>query len=153
VERALRGVIREALARASRDGLSGGHHFYLTFRTRAPGVELPDYLLAKYPDLITIVLEHQFWGLSVDENSFAVTLSFNNRIERVRVPFEAMTAFADPSVKFTLQFELPQPQAEEKPAQPAATVPALAYEKPERQGAPSAPGGAEVVTLDKFRKH
>ena len=105
VETALRGVAREALARAARDGLRGGHHFYVSFRTGAPGVVLPSQILAKYPEDMTIVLEHQFWGLEVGDAAFSVTLSFSNRMERLTIPFAAITTFADPSVKFGLQFE------------------------------------------------
>jgi uncharacterized protein len=76
VEEALRGVVRQALARTAQNGLVGGHHFYITFRTTAPGVVVADYLLARYPEEMTIVLEHQFWGLEVEDEKFAVTLSF-----------------------------------------------------------------------------
>jgi uncharacterized protein len=163
IEQALRGVVREALQRAAQRGLSGGHYFYLTFRTRAPGVELPDYLLAQYPDLMTVVLQHQFWGLEVGASAFSVTLSFSNQPQRLKVPFDAVTAFADPSVKFALQFEVAQA------AGLPARVPELTREKPPRpavagshpriqSGAGSAPeqgppaAGAEVVALDQFRK-
>jgi uncharacterized protein len=107
VEAALRGVVRDALARAARDGLRGGHHFYVGFRTGAPGVVLPPQILAKYPEDMTIVLQHQFWGLEVGAAAFSVTLSFNNRMERLTIPLAAITTFADPSVKFGLQFEAP----------------------------------------------
>src|SRR6266852_8619967 len=105
VESALRGVVREAIASAVADGLPGGHHFYITFKTDAAGVEIGDYLRDKYPNEMTIVIEHQFWDLTVSEKAFAVTLSFNNRPERLTVPFTAISAFADPSVKFGLQFQ------------------------------------------------
>jgi hypothetical protein len=169
VEEALRGVVRQALARAAKTGLVGGHHFYITFRTRHPGADLPDYLLARYPDEMTIVLEHQFWGLEVDDEKFAVTLSFSNRAERLTVPLAAITAFADPSVKFGLQFQEAdsgesgkdgaklQAAGEEKPAEPAEPVPLAAPPAPaapspsaEKKSPP--PGGGEVVTLDQFRK-
>lgn len=159
VENALRGVVREALGRAARHGLRSGHHFYLTFRTRAPGVVLPAHLLARYPDEITIVLQHQFWSLEVGEEGFAVTLSFQNRPERLSVPFAAVTAFADPSVQFGLQFEAPAAPARESapPAtRPVAAIPAPAQgEQAAGEGNPAESGerpAAEVVTLDKFRK-
>ncbi len=144
VETALRGVVREALARAARQGLRGAHHFYLGFRTTAPGVIVPDYLLAKYPEEMTIVLQHQFWGLDVGEEAFSVSLSFQNQPEQLTIPFAAMTSFADPSVKFGLQFAPPAAEPGEAvglPVKAASPDPA----KPERQA-------AEVVTLDKFRK-
>src|ERR1700761_6176914 len=99
VENALRSVVREALAVTAEYGLPGAHHFYITFRTDYPGVEMPDFLHAQYPQDMTIVLEHQFWGLEVDEHHFAVTLSFRNQTHRLSIPLSAITAFADPSVK------------------------------------------------------
>ena len=159
IENALRGVVREALTRAAQHGLRGDHHFYITFRTRAPGVVLPAHLLAKYPDEITIVLQNQFWGLEVGEEGFAVTLSFQSRPERLSVPFAAMTAFADPSVQFGLQFEAPAAPAMESapPATlPVAMTPAPAGgERAAAEGTAAESGerpAAEVVTLDKFRK-
>ena len=139
VEAALRGVVREALARAAANGLPGAHHFYITFRTRFPGLDLPDDLARQYPEEMTIVLEHQFWELEVGEQSFSVTLSFQNRPDRLTIPFEAITAFADPAVKFGLQF---QPAAADAPAA-ADSVPA----EPEKTDKPG-----EVVALDAFRK-
>jgi hypothetical protein len=165
VETALRGVVREALERTAKTGLPGSHHFYVTFRTDAEGVEIPDSLRAKYPVEMTIVLEHQFWDLEVTDTEFSVTLSFSNRPERIRVPLAVITAFADPSVKFGLQFQETAPdapagmaeEAKKPPAEPAKlrlaptpeTSPATADDKPDEK--PGKPGG-EVVTLDAFRK-
>ena len=146
VETALRGVVREALARAATSGLPGTHHFYITFRTTFPGAELPDYLGKQFPEDMTIVLEHQFWDLEVEETKFAVTLSFKGKPERITVPFGSITGFADPSVKFALQFqaepqELPFPAApEEGPASEQRPEPA------------PRPAQGEVVALDAFRK-
>ena len=141
VEAALRGVMREALARIAREGLPGDHHFYIGFRTRAPGVAIPNYLIAKYPDEMTIVLQHQFRALEVGDHGFSVNLSFSSRSERLTIPFAAVTTFADPSVNFGLQFEAP----EAKPAEAASALPAPVFDEPERPA-------AEIVTLDKFRK-
>src|SRR5579862_1421179 len=105
MERAIRGVVREALAVAASKGLPGAHHFYITFRTDTPGVALPDHLLAKYPGEMTVVLEHQFWDLEVTEEAFSVTLSFGSKPARLTIPFAAITTFADPSVQFGLQFK------------------------------------------------
>jgi hypothetical protein len=105
VERALRGVLRDALGLVAERGLPGEHHFYITFRTDQPGVEIPDRLRERYPSEMTIVLEKQFWGLEVGQESFAVTLSFADLPERLTVPFESVIAFADPSVRFGLQFD------------------------------------------------
>ncbi len=104
MERALRGVIRESLGRAAADGLPGEHHFYITFDTTFPGVQISPQLVARFPQEMTIVLQHQYWGLEVRDDLFAVTLSFSDVQERLIVPFDAVTAFADPSVQFGLQF-------------------------------------------------
>ncbi len=104
VENALRSVVRDALAVTAKEGLPGAHHFYITFRTDYAGVEVPDFLHAQYPHEMTIVLEHQFWGLEVDDEKFAVTLSFHSQAQRLIIPLSAITAFADPSVKFGLEF-------------------------------------------------
>ena len=151
VEQALRGVVREALAVAASKGLPGAHHFYITFRTRLPGVAVPDYLAERYPDEMTIVLEHQFWDLEITEEGFSVTLSFQNKPEHLNVPFAAITAFADPSVKFGLQFQTAT--GEEAPASaPAPIIPTV----PDAPAAKSKPAAetksGEVVTLDSFRK-
>ncbi len=146
VETALRGVVREALARTVASGLPGTHHFYITFKTRYPGVSLSSTLQAQYPEEMTIVLEHQFWELEVEEERFAVTLSFQGKPERVSVPFEAVTSFTDPSVKFGLQF-----QPGEGVAPPAAPVPTAEDKKKTDKGGKGAKTG-EVVTLDSFRK-
>lgn len=144
VETALRGVARQALAIAARDGLRGEHHFYVGFRTNAPGVVVPAQLLAKFPEEMTIVLQHQFWGLEVGEAAFSVTLSFNSRSERLTVPFAAITSFADPSVNFGLQFEIRAAPPAESAAAPAV-LPVAESAAPARQE-------AEIVTLDRFRK-
>ncbi len=149
VEDALRGVAREALKRAARDGLRGGHHFYITFRTGATGVELPPQLLAKYPEEMTIVLQHQFWGLDVAEHAFSVTLSFSSRMERLTIPFAAITTFADPSVKFGLHFQAPAAAAEPAQAPVPLELPAAAPATEKTEGERPA---AEIVTLDRFRK-
>jgi hypothetical protein len=147
VETALRGVMREALMRAAREGLPGDHHFYVTFRTRAPGVAIAKHLLTKYPDEMTIVLQHQFRGLEVRDDAFSVSLSFHSRSERLTIPFAAVTTFADPSVNFGLQFEAqPAKRVEAEAAALPAQIPAPEAAQPERPA-------AEIVTLDKFRKH
>jgi uncharacterized protein len=171
VEAAMRGVVREALTRTSAHGLPGAHHFYITFKTQAPGVGLASHLAAKYPDEMTIVLEHQFWDLEVRADGFDVTLSFNNRPERISIPFEAVAAFADPSVKFGLQFpagleagteietstqpisaKLESAKAEKAVAE-TAPEPALAKQRAGRLvGKPTPAKPGEVVALDAFRK-
>ncbi|MGQ0675006.1 MAG: SspB family protein [Rhodospirillales bacterium] len=105
VEAALRGVMRDALGHVVRHGLPGAHHFYLSFRTGHPGVQIDPSLKARFPEEMTIVLQHQFWDLKVEQDGFSVTLSFSNAPQRLAVPFAAVTAFNDPSVNFGLQFQ------------------------------------------------
>ena len=102
VQEALKGVVRKILAEAARDGLPGEHHFYITFRTVAPGVRLSQRLREKHPDEMTIVLQHQFWDLNVSDHAFEVGLSFSGVPERLLIPFDAVTTFFDPSVQFGL---------------------------------------------------
>jgi hypothetical protein len=149
VEDALRGVVREALREAAAEGLPGDHHFYVTFDTTHDGTVMPEWLRTEYPKQMTIVLQHQFWGLEIGEESFSVTLSFNNRQERLTVPIAAITGFADPAVEFGLQFEATE-LGEGKAAKPAEKVAASAARKP--TAAAAATNGADVVTLDAFRK-
>ena len=144
VQTALRNVMREALARIASEGLPGDHHFYVTFRTRAPGAIVPKSLLTKYPDEMTIVLQHQFRALEVGDDAFSVSLSFQSRMEQLTIPFAAVTTFADPSVNFGLQFEAAQANQDETAGLPAQ-IPAPGATEPERPA-------AEIVTLDKFRK-
>ena len=106
VENALRTVVRDVLDRLGREGAPPPHHFYITFRTHHPGVAIPEFLRDRYPTDMTIVLQHQFWDLAVDEDGFAVTLSFNDQMQRLRIPFAAIKVFADPGVEFGLQFTL-----------------------------------------------
>src|SRR5579862_1115670 len=146
VESALRGVVREALARTAASGLPGTHHFYITFKTRYPGLKISDALSAQYPDEMTIVLEHQFWDLEVEEDHLAATFSFQGRPERLSVPSEAITSFTDPSVKFGLQF---QPGESLAPLHTPVAPP-----KQEEKKKAEKPAGktGEVVALDSFRK-
>lgn len=111
VQDALKGVVRKILIEAGRDGLPGEHHFYITFRTTAPGVRVSQRLRDKHPDEMTIVLQHQFWDLNVSEHAFEVGLSFSGVPERLLIPFDAVTTFFDPSVQFGLKFE-PQEAAD-----------------------------------------
>ena len=189
VQDALKSVVRKVLIDA-KDGLPGEHHFYISFQTDFPGVRLSNRLRDKYPQEMTIVLQHQFWDLNVTEHTFEVGLSFSGIPERLLIPFEALTGFFDPSVQFGLKFdnqdeededeeiveappapqparsggsdpvELKQPKkslpaADKKPA--AEKAPAAKARKPqdeaEQPAKPEpAPGSAEVVSLDAFRK-
>ncbi len=156
IEDALRNVVARALRHAATQGLSGQHHFYITFRTGDGGVRMPAYLKALHKDEMTIVLQHQFWDLHVEETRFSVTLSFRGKSERLTIPYTAVSAFADPSVKFGLQFAH-EPDAEAEKATP-----------PEKEEAPAADGlweeidpteqaagekaSEKVIALDAFRK-
>lgn len=155
VEAALRAVVRQALSEVAQNGLPGSHHFYITFRTSYPGVQVPDYLKARYPSEMTIVLQFQFYDLQVDDIALSVTLTFNNTPERLVIPIRAITVFADPSVNFVLPFQATEAVAEEPPAPapapeaaPAATLAKPAADKETDDG----DKGAQVVSLDKFRK-
>ena len=148
---ALRGVVKAALRKAALpEGLPGDHHFYITFRTKAPGVSGPQDLLGKYPDEMTIVLQHQYWDLAPGETFFTVTLKFGGQPKRLSVPYAAVTRFYDPSVQFLLQFETAQePVREELPeTTPDADADAEASADPETPGEE----GPKVVSLDHFRK-
>jgi hypothetical protein len=133
VQDALRGVVRKVLTDAAREGLMGEHHFYVSFRTEAPGVRMSQALREKYPQDMTIVLQHQFWDLNVTEHAFEVGLSFSGVPERLLVPFDALSGFFDPSVQFGLKFDLSE--AGETPEE-ANAAPA----KPGPRGAGSEPG-------------
>jgi hypothetical protein len=149
VERALRGVIRDALIRAAQEGLKSAHHFYIGFATKAPGVAIPARLVERYPDEMTIVLQHQFWDLDVGDEQFSVLLSFDKQAERLTIPFAAIRSFADPSVEFALAFAEPAAP----PSNEAAALPAPA-EKPVKAVATPAEKEerGQVVALDAFRK-
>ena len=176
VDDALRSVVRRVLTQVAEKGLPGSHHFYISFRSGDPGVVLPDYLRAKYPEEMTIVLQHQYWDLILGPNHFEVTVSFNKQQERIRVPFAALSAFVDPSVRFGLQFDRKDKAARpaEKPAAPATATPLPAPEKRPSLGAPAGQEAGEakaetaakpaetpektddpaskIVKLDSFRK-
>ena len=104
VDNALRGVVRDTLQRVAEEGLPGEHHLYITFQTQHLGVEIASRLSAQYPKEMTIVLQHQFWGLGILEDAFEITLSFSGKNERLFIPFDSVVGFADPSVNFGLQF-------------------------------------------------
>lgn len=152
VENALRSVVRQALEEVIDHGLPGDHHFYITFLTEYPGVDIPEYLKERYPGEMTIVLQYQFKDLYVDDEIMAVTLSFNNVPEKLTVPMAAISIFADPSVNFALQFQ-PMDEA----AGPAedlglpGDIEEMGEEEPKKSGDDDEAKG-EVVSLDQFRK-
>ncbi len=141
VQTALRSVVQRVLERIDAEGgLPGAHHFYIAFRTRFPGVEMPRHLLERYPEEMTIVIQHRYWDLTITDERFTIGLSFNQVPAKLSIPFAAVTGFVDPAVNFALQF---QPSGELVPAEP----------EPE-PAPPPAPieDGSNVVTLDRFRK-
>jgi hypothetical protein len=137
VQEGLRSVVRSALETAALEGLPGAHHFYIAFKTDYPGVQLADYLRERHLEEMTIVIQHQYWGLEVDDNGFYITLSFSESQERIYVPFHALLSFMDPYAKFGLQFTPPPVvELEEEP------VPHLV----------SLENKNNIVSLDTFRK-
>jgi len=146
LDAALRSVLRTVLERVAARGLPGAHHLFISFATGHPGVEISDALRQRFPESMTVVLQHQYWGLEVSEEAFAVTLSFAKVHERLRVPFAAVLAFSDPAVKFGLQFTGAGQPAPERPPEPPS-----GGGEPKPKPSPT-PGAAEVVTLDTFRK-
>ena len=151
-EEALRQVVVQALDYLTKHGLPGEHHFYLTFRTNFPGVVIPARLLARYPQEMTIVLQHQFWDPKLDRaaQQFSIGLSFGGVGSILVIPFAAITGFADPHAQFQLQFEAiePAPEAEAaiSPIDPAAQADAA------QAGAAQADAAPQVVSLDAFRR-
>ncbi|RYB01842.1 SspB family protein [Lichenibacterium ramalinae] len=124
VQDALRGVVRQVLTDVARNGLQGEHHFFITFKTATAGLRLSNRMRERYPDEMTVILQHQFWGLTVTEAGFEVGLSFNNMPERLFVPFAAITMFQDPSVTFGLKFDVKDGDgAAEGSAKPGAETP------------------------------
>ena len=149
VQDALRGVVRTVLIDAQ-NGLPGEHHFYITFDTRADAVRLSDRMRAQYPEEMTVVLQHQFWDLMVDEAGFEVGLAFGGVTERLTVPFASIRRFVDPSVPFEVRFEDVEAEGTEtqdSAKESASTTPAATPAAPgsEHKGARPSPGLAAVT--------
>jgi uncharacterized protein len=153
VQEALRAVVGRVLGEVERTGgvLPGTHHFYITFKTGAPGVRIPQHLRERFPDEMTIVLQNKFWDLAVDDDGFQVGLSFNQIPAKLEIPFAAITAFVDPAVDFGLQF-----QAAVGDVEPAAHENAENDAPEAEQGGKQAVGptvpGSNVVPVDFKRK-
>jgi hypothetical protein len=150
---ALRGVIRASLERAAGPrGLPGDHHFYISFRTRWPGLSIPAELAARYPDEMTIVLQNQYWDLKPGPTAFSVTLQFNGQPKSLAIPYAAVTRFYDPSVQYLLQFATPPATAKPVGVQPPnAPQPTAAIVAEQAKPAPGA-DAPNVVKFDQFRK-
>ncbi|MCD2181825.1 SspB family protein [Rhizobium sp. GN54] len=158
---ALRSVIRKVLSEVAATGhLPGDHHFFITFLTGAPGVRISQHLKSKYPEQMTIVIQHQFWELKVTESLFEIGLSFSDTPEKLVIPFNAIRGFYDPSVSFELEFDVAAGEDEEEDEADTAEITAYPLEKaPEGNGETAATGddgdkkpGGSVVSLDSFRK-
>lgn len=144
MHRAMRGLIQQVLEDVARDGLPGEHHFFITFDTMHPDVEIADWLSDRYPDEMTIVLQHWFDGLEVTDEGFSVTLNFGDKPEPLYIPYDAIRTFVDPSVEFGLRFES-QDEEESEDAPMSELVEPDDEEAPEKKD-------ADVVSLDSFRK-
>ena len=145
MNRAMRGFIKEVLQRVADNGLPGEHHFFITLDTMHPDVEIADWLVTRYPDEITIVMQHWFDNLDVGDTGFAVTLNFGDSPEPLYIPYDAIRTFVDPSVEFGLRFESQEEDEEE-------SVEIAEVEAPMSEDTPEEHHDAEVVSLDKFRK-
>ncbi len=140
VQNSLRAVVRHVLRDVQlAGGLPGAHHFFIAFRTRHPGVDMPRHLLERYPEEMTVVLQHRFWDLKVEESYFEVGLTFNQVPAKLRIPFAAISGFVDPAVNFALQFTVSD-------APPAPDAPQPSDE------APAGEAGSNVISLDFRRK-
>ena len=143
MHRAMRGLIQTVLKDVQKRGLPGAHHFFITFDTTAPGVEMADWLRARYPSEMTVVLQHWFDDLQVTPMGFSVTLNFGNNPERMTVPFDSVRTFVDPSVEFGLRFETHESEEDEEGVAEGDD------DDPEDDPPPQ---DAQVVRLDRFRK-
>ena len=162
VQDALRGVVRKVLREVADSDLPGEHHFYIAFDTTAPGVRMSSRLRQQHPEEMTVVLQHQFWDLSVTEHAFEVGLSFGGVPERLLIPFAAIKGFFDPSVQFGLQFDSGAAAKAAEAGAESGSVPAIAPTDDEPAASEPQPvaaegesephEGAEVVSLDAFRK-
>jgi hypothetical protein len=171
VQDALRSVVRRVLSDTARSGLIGDHHFNIAFKTQAPGVVVPAAVKQRFPDEMSIILQHEFWDLVVREDAFEVNLNFSRKPERLTVPFDSITGFTDPSVPFGFKLEprAPEPAAAPAPAAgrpqtpppapakaalPKPPAPPVAAAKPaQRAEKPAEPAGeAKIVSIDAFRK-
>lgn len=157
MQESMRSVMKEALGLVAKNGLPGDHHFYISFKTDYPGVDIPDYLKEEYPENITIVLQYEYWDLEVNDKNFYITLCFNDVHERIAVPFGAVVSFVDPSVRFGIHFtpaetdeselfSLEQSQQQKRPKKGARSG------KKEVVPSPGSEDGSNVVTLDAFRR-
>ncbi|MEY8831321.1 SspB family protein [Sedimentitalea sp. XS_ASV28] len=148
---AMRGLIKSVLQDVAENGLPGAHHFFITFDTSHPGVELADWLSDRYPGEMTVVMQHWFDNLDVGDDGFAVTLNFGDAPEPLYIPYDAIKTFVDPSVEFGLRFE--NAEEEEEPDEVEALMPAaINTDHAQEDEATAEKADAEIVSLDSFRK-
>lgn len=140
MHRAMRGLIQTVLRDVAEHGLPGAHHFFITFDTTSAGVKMADWLRARYPSEMTVVIQHWFEDLAVTDEGFSITLNFGNNPEHLVIPFDAVRTFVDPSVEFGLRFETHEEEAEDDDE-----------DGPEDDPTPPQ-GDAQIVRLDRFRK-
>lgn len=140
MHRAMRGLIQSVLTDVAQNGLPGAHHFFITFSTHHPEAELADWLRERYPDEMTVVIQHWFENLEVTDQGFSITLNFGNNPEPLYIPFDAIHTFVDPSVEFGLRFETQEFDEDDED------------EDDEDEGEPAPRTEAEVVSLDQWRK-
>jgi len=159
IDQAMRSVVRTALLQVAATGLPADHHFFISFMTHYRGVHISDALKNRYPDEMTIVIQHQFWDLTITDSEFSVTLSFNGAPEKLVIPFAALTAFADPSIKFGLQFHRGDWEEEQESVHCPATgrtgremPPEASFdEEPPSEANPPA-NDSKVISIEAFRK-
>ncbi|WP_417261134.1 SspB family protein [Celeribacter sp.] len=150
---AMRGLIRKVLDGVAKDGLPGDHHFFITFDTMHPDVELADWLSDRYPEEMTIVIQHWFDNLEVSDDGFAITLNFGDSPEPLYIPYDAIRTFVDPSVEFGLRFETQEYDVEEMDEDEIPhDAEVTSFEPKDESEKSSGPKEAEIVSLDKFRK-
>jgi uncharacterized protein len=142
MHRAMRGLIQSVLADVAEHGLPGAHHFFITFDTQHPEVQIADWLKDRYPTEMTVVIQHWFENLVVTDEGFSITLNFGNNPEPMVIPFDALKTFVDPSVEFGLRFETHVQEGDDDEEEDDIEIEA----EPERHD-------AEIVSLDQFRKH
>lgn len=140
MHKAMRGLIQTVLNDVAANGLPGAHHFFITFDTTVDGVEMADWLRARYPGEMTVVVQHWFDDLKVTNEGFAITLNFGNNPERITIPFDALRTFVDPSVEFGLRFETHEEEDDEEDDDGPDDDPTPPHQD------------AQIVRLDKFRK-
>lgn len=152
VQEALRGVVHKSLVHVAKEGLSGNQHFYITFNTDHPQVVIPEYLKDQYGDELTIVLQYEFWDLTVNENDFSVTLCFDDAHESIHVPYTSIISFVDPSVKFGLQFTPILEDIKAGKTIKADKPKSKKKQDKETESEAVSDSTSNIITLDAFRK-